>query len=488
MSQPETTRSLGPAAAAVVVFLAAGVVLMVEILAARVMAPYVGVSLNTYTGIIGTVLGGIAVGAWIGGRAADRISPSRLIGPILIAGGLLVMTSGPLVSLFGKHVHSDSLKAIIALSAVTVLLPAIVLSAVTPVVVKMQLHDLDTTGRVVGRLSGFATAGALVGTFGTGFILAERVHTRVILTSIGAILVLAGVVTTWWLTRRLRPVAAALVVILTLGAAGAAAAVHGPCKVESGYFCIRVQSDPGGFRRSLVLDDLTHSYVDVRDPRYLGLPYTRVLAGAVNAQARPEESLAVLHVGGGAFALPRYLAVTRPGSVNKVIEIDPAVVDTARSDFALRTGPRLRVEVGDARLVVRRERPNSYDFVVGDAFSSRSVPWHLTTTQFLEQVRHVLRPRGAYLMNVIDGRQRFVRAEAATLQRVFPHVALLELPGSANHILVGAKAPIDIGALSSSSARLGVPVRVVAGAELQRLVSGGPTLDDDFAPVDQLLR
>jgi spermidine synthase len=315
------------------------------------------------------------------------------------------------------------------------------------------------------------------------------VHTRVLLTSTGAVLVVVGAITTWRLTRHwVRPVTAILVVGAALAATGAAAAVHGPCKVESGYFCIWVQSDSAGSpRRSLMLDDVTHSYVDVRDPRYLGLPYTRVLAAAVQARTGQVRALRVLHIGGGAFALPRYLAATRPASFNKVIEIDPAVVDTARADFGLRTGPRLLDEIGDARVRIRNERPASYDVVVGDAFSSRSPPWHLTTRQFLAQVRAVLRPGGTYLMNAIDEGMRFVRAEAATLRRVFPHVVLLQLPGSGNHVLVAGVTPIDVAAVERSAKKMGVPVRSVAGAALLRLIGGESPLEDDFAPVDQLL-
>jgi protein-L-isoaspartate O-methyltransferase len=284
-------------------------------------------------------------------------------------------------------------------------------------------------------------------------------------------------------------VLAALVAVAALGAVAATAAAHGVCKVESGYFCIWIESDSdSASRRTLMLDDISHSAIDLRDARYLGLPYTRVLAGAIRAGTGATDEFNVLHVGGGGFGLPRYLVAVRPRAFNKVIEIDPAVVDTARSDLALRTGPRLQAEVGDARVLVRREQPGRYDFVVGDAFASRSPPWHLTTTQFLRQVRRVLRPRGVYLMNVIDNGQRFVRAELATLQRVFPHVALLDLPGSSNHVLVAGRAPIDSAAIESASTTLGVPVTVVQGARLSRLIGNASVLDDDFAPVDQLLR
>jgi spermidine synthase len=477
-----------PAVAGIVVFVAAAAVLILEILAARMMAPYVGVSLNTYTGIIGTVLAGIALGTWIGGRAADRISPNRLLGPILIVGGLLVTTSPPLVTVIGEHLHAASLEAIIALSATTVFLPAFVLSGVTPIVAKMQLHDLNATGRVVGRVSASATAGALAGTFGTGFVLAAHFHTRVILVSVGVILVATGAVL-WWRLTRVRAAAGVLVVGATIAAAATAAAVAGPCKVESGYFCIRVFSTPpDGQGRLLMLDDVRHSFVDLRDPRDLLFDYAKAVAAATQAVLPAPHPIDVLHIGGGAFTLPRYFAATRPRSPNTVMEIDPAVVDTARADFGLRTGPRLRAEVGDARLLLNRERPRSYDFVIGDAFAGRSPPWQLTTKQFLAQVRGVLRPRGEYLMNLIDDGMRFVRAEAKTMQEVFRFVVLLELPGEPhNYVLIGSQVPIDTAALLSQVTRMRALVVPVTVAKLQSLVGDATALDDDFAPVDQLV-
>jgi spermidine synthase len=477
-----------PAAAAIVVFLASGAVLMLEILAARMMAPYVGVSLNTYTGIIGTVLAGIAAGTWIGGRAADRFAPTRLLGPILIVGGVLVMTSAPLVTALGEHLQTGSLKAIVALSGATVFLPAFVLSGVTPIVAKMQLQDLKVTGRVVGRLSAFATAGALVGTFGTGFVLTAHLHTRTILVAVGIVLIGAGALL-WWRLTRIRLVVAILLLGATLAASGAVAGVSGPCKIESGYFCIRVFSaPPDDSGRLLMLDDVRHSFVDLRNPRNLVFPYANVIASATQVMAAPRKAITVLHIGGGAFTLPRYIAASRPGSTNTVIEIDPAVVDTARADFGLRTGPRLRVKIGDARVLIRGESAGSYDFVVGDAFYGHSPPWQLTTKQFLAQVRTLLRPRGTYLMNLIDPGKRFVRAEATTMRQVFPHVVLFELPLEPhNYVLVGSNVPIDVPAIVARS-RMGSFVTPVAGAGLTRLIGDANVLEDDFAPVDQLVR
>lgn len=478
-----------PAAAAIIVFLAAAAVLVLEILAARLMAPYVGVSLNTYTGIIGTVLAGIAAGTWVGGRAADRFPPSLLLGPILVVGGLLAVATAPLVTLLGEHVNGGSMAAIVLLTGATVFLPAFVLSTVNPIVVKIQLQDLDETGRVVGRLSAFATAGALVGTYGTGFILAARFSNRTIIVCVGAILVVLGLVVWWRLTRRLGVAAAVAAVTALAGTAAAAAAAAGPCKVESAYFCIRVVSvDPGDHERVLRLDDLVHSAVDLRDPRDLGLDYTRAIAAGIDVMSPPRRPIKTLHVGGGAFSLPRYLAAVRPGSANTVFELDQAVVDTARADFGLRDQPRLRIDVGDGRLLVQDEPSRAYDFAIGDAFGSRSVPWHLTTKEFLGDLERVLRPRGAYLMNLIDSELRFARAEAATMREVFRHVVLLRSLTASNQILIGSNAPIDAGAIAAEAQRNRAPVVPVAGRALDRLIGDADVLEDDFAPVDQLLR
>ncbi len=479
---------LPPPAAAFVVFTAAAAVLVLEILAARLMAPYVGVSLNTYTGIIGTVLAGIAAGTWAGGRAADALPPRQLLGPVLAVGGVLALASPPLMTVLGKQVQGSSLIAIVALSGATVFLPAFVLSAVTPIVVKMQLHDLSTTGRVVGRLSAWATAGALVGTYGTGFVLSAHLHTRVIVSGIGVLLIVVGGIAWWRLARGIAPIAAALVLVLAIGAAAAGASVKGPCRVESAYFCIRVLSGPPGTPdRLLMLDNLAHSWVDLRNPRELGLAYVRVLASAVDAIAPSGEPVATLHIGGGAFTLPRYIDSTRPGSSNTVIEIDPAVVDTAKTDFGLRETPSIDARVGDARVLARDERPGSFDFVIGDAFSGRSVPWHLTTREFLEELRGLLRPGGVYLMNVIDPQFEFARAEAKTLRQVFRHVALLRMPGATNYILVASNRAFDAGAIAGRAGERDTPVVAVTGDALDRLIGAAEVLDDDFAPVDQLL-
>ena len=472
-----------PAVGALVVFLAAAAVLMLEILAARMLAPYVGVSLNTYTGIIGTVLAGIAAGTWAFGRLVDNVEPRRLLGPLLVAGGILAMLSGPLVRLFGEHVHSDSLKAIVALSAVTFFLPSFVLSGVTPVVVKEQLQSLTATGRTVGRLSGVGTFGALVGTFGTGFFLTSRVHTHTIVLAIGIVLVCLGVLMHWQLNRQTSVAALALVLLVCIGGGVASSRVKGPCQTESAYFCINVLGD--SHDRLLRLDNLPHSSVNLDDNSKLDFLYAKAMAAAIDTAFPRRRPLRALLIGGGAFTLPLYLAATRPGTSNTVFEIDPAVVDVAKQQFGVRPGPLMRVKEGDARLSVAESRKHAYDVIMGDAFSSRSIPWHLTTKEFLTEVHGLLGPGGIYVQNLIDAGFRFARAEAKTMQQVFPYVAML--PVSHNTVLVGSDRPLSSAALTRQLRRHGELLAPITGPALTRFIGDAQVLTDDFAPVDQLL-
>ena len=154
--------------------------------------------------------------------------------------------------------------------------------------------------------------------------------------------------------------------------------------------------------------------------------------------------------------MPAYLTAVYPGSRHVVFEVDPELVDLARERLRLVTGPDLRVEAGDARLLTRRLPDDSQDLVVGDAFGDLSVPWHLTTREFLTDVKRVMRPDGLYVLNLIDYPPlRFARSETATLAAVFRHVAVLAPPSSlagdqgGNFVLAASDRPFDVARIDA---------------------------------------
>ncbi len=474
-------------AAAILVFCTSAAVLVLVILAGRLVAPYVGVSIETFTGVIGTILAGIALGSAVGGRLADRRDARHLIGPAGVAGGILALLSLPAVSVLGPAVTGGGPVAIVALAAGAFFAPAVVLSAVSPMAAKLRLASLAETGAVVGGLSAAGTAGALFGTFVTGFVLVAAVPTPPLVIALGIALVGSGTALWWWVSSR-PPVAGVLGALLL--AAGSGVAFSGPCEEHTVYYCARVEADPGRpSGRVLVLDTLRHSYVDLDDPTYLEFRYVRLFAAVVDAEQGGEHAADALHLGGGGFTFPRYLAATRPGSTSLVLEIDPGLVELAREELGLQTGPGLRVDVGDARTAVAELPDDAYDVAVGDAFGGLSVPWHLATVEVADEVDRVLRPDGIYVANVIDGGpNQLVRAETATLQEVFAHVAVIAPPlsegdGPANHVLVASNAPL---ALAPADVAPGDGV-VLTGPAVEAFVDGARPLTDDFAPADQLL-
>jgi spermidine synthase len=470
------------------VFFTSAAVLVLEILAGRLLAPYAGVTLETFTAIIGVVLAGIAVGTWLGGKYADRTaSPVTLVGPVLILGGALAASTVPLARLLGPSMGTEGIAGLVALTAIAILPATAVLSATPPIIVKIILDDLGNTGATVGRISALGTAGALFGTFTSGFVLVATLPTSVTIVTVALATAVIGLAL-WLRHRPERQILTTVAMIGLVAGSILTAAVQSPCDVETAYFCASEVTDPDNPDASfLLLDTVTHAYVDKIDPTNLRFSSIRMFASAIEAMTGGPVD--VLHVGGGGFSLPNWLTATRPGSSNVVLELDGALVDFVEE--RLEPAPVERTIVGDARLSLERAG-GDFDVVVGDAFGGLAVPWHLTTAEFLDEISQSLNESGFYVMNLIDhGQFDFLRAELATAEGVFDHIALVTVPErfdvGGNFMLVASKQPIPGEDIVAEAAALDLDVAVLTGADLEAFIDGAAPLTDDFAPVDQLL-
>ncbi|MGR4880471.1 fused MFS/spermidine synthase [Streptomyces sp. LARHCF249] len=485
---------LGPRAAAVLVFGSSAAVLVVEIVALRLLAPYLGLTLETSTMVIGIALTAIAFGSWLGGRIADQVNPLRLIGPSLgVSGAVVALTPAVL-----RTTAEWAPALLLLIAALTILVPGALLSAVTPIVTKLRLTSLAETGTVVGRLSGVGTVGAIVGTVLTGFVLVSRLPVSGILIGLGTLLVVGSALVEW----RTRGWSSAPALTLVVVAGGLATMVApGGCDTETRYHCARVVADPDrGSGRTLVLDGVRHSYVDIHDPTVLQFEYVRAIASVVDAAFPKAEALDAHHLGGGGLTFPRYLAATRPGTRSLVSEIDGGVVRIDRDQLGLRAHDGIDVRVEDGRLGLRRLDAGSRDLVVGDAFGGVSVPWHLTTVEAMTDVRRVLNEDGLYVANLIDhGGMAFARAEVATLAETFEHVALLGKPADigldptatsagGNLVVIASNRPVDLCATQEGLDARQTSWKIATGEALASWVGDAQPLTDDYAPVDQLLQ
>ena len=233
----------------------------------------------------------------------------------------------------------------------------------------------------------------------------------------------------------------------------------------------------------LSVDGVAQSYLDRADPTHLEFDYVRLMGDVVDVL--PEGPLTAVHLGGGACTLPRYVAATRPGSRQLVVEADEALAELVRRSFGT-SGFRLRV--GDARTTLPSLRQGESDLVVADVFESSVQPVHVTTLEWLGEVRRLLRPSGAYVVNVADGKPlAFAKGQVATLQAAFAHVVLLADPSVlrgrrfANLVLAASDEPLPVEALVRRASRAAGRARVVTGDDLTAFTGGAAAVTDATA-------
>ena len=244
---------------------------------------------------------------------------------------------------------SGDASATLLLAMAAVILPAGLLSAVAPIVAKLQLRDLHQTGTIVGKLSGIGTLGGIVATFATGFVLVAAFRTSTILIGTGAVVAAVGALMLGYDRQRhgrwggagpLPGAAAALLPVVAAARRGRAQPVPAGDRVPLRAGGRRPRPAGG---RTLELDTLRHSYVDLADPEYLEFDYTKAIASVADAIRPAGAPMRALHIGGGGFTLPRYLAANRPGTRSTVLEIDGGVVRLGRQQLGVDRIPHLSV-------------------------------------------------------------------------------------------------------------------------------------------------
>ncbi|MFE1578934.1 spermidine synthase [Streptomyces fradiae] len=238
----------------------------------------------------------------------------------------------------------------------------------------------------------------------------------------------------------------------------------------------------------LTVDGAPQSYVDLDDPAHLEFEYARRLAHVVDSAADEGAPLDVVHLGGGALTLPRYVAATRPGSRQDVVEADRGLLALVAEHLPVPAGSGITVHGADARAWLEAAPARSADLVVGDVFGGSRVPAHLTSLEYAREVERVLRPGGRYAANLADGAPfTFLRSQVATLAAVFGESALIAEPGVlrgrrfGNVVLVASHAPLDTGLLARRAAADVFPARVEHGPALARLAGGAAVVRDTDA-------
>jgi spermidine synthase len=239
---------------------------------------------------------------------------------------------------------------------------------------------------------------------------------------------------------------------------------------------------------TLLIDGAPQSHVDLDDPAYLSFEYQRRLGHVIDLVAPPGKPVQAVHLGGGAFTLARYAAATRPRSTQQIVERDAALVQLVRRELPLDPGARIRVRSTDAREGLAKVPDGWADLVIADVFSGARTPAHLTSTEFLDEVRRALKPTGTYAANLADGPPlAHLRGQIATVAARFEHLALIADPTVlrgkrfGNAVLVASDAPLPLAELTRRAASDPHPGRVEHGKPLTDFTGGAAPVTDAAA-------
>ncbi len=487
-----------------VVFVTGACVLVIEVVATRILAPYFGNTIYSVSSIISVVLAALSVGYYVGGRLADRHPHKKVFFGIIAASGLAVlamqMLQQQLLSVFGYQLPLTIGPLIMA--SILFFLPSFMMGMLSPFAIALQQRERKSqgVGTTAGEIFFFSTMGSIAGSLLTGFVLVPTFGVGGIVAGVGLLLFLLGVVPLAAMGIE-RKVTAVLVFVaacaLLCGSLGLSPSPQVVYSHDGVYEKIAIVDGVyNGHPARFLRQDTSHSAAMYLDSDALPYDYTRYYQ--LHELFVPHVTRALV-LGGGAYSIPKGLLHDLPRAQVDVAEIEPSLPDLARQYFGLKDDPRLTHYVADGRRMLH-DTPNRYDLIFSDVYHSMySIPAHVTTREFMQLAHDRLNPRGVFMANLIGSLDvhgpSFIWSEIKTMQQVFPQVYLFAVDSPTdtivqNLVAVGSTDTkrIDIAGLRLANAASDV-VRTANGHYVEtarRSFAPYPVLTDDYAPVDYL--
>lgn len=473
-----------------------------EIIAGRALAPYVGMSLYSWTVIIAVVLTGLSIGHWLGGIVCDRYKSLKIwIASTLSLAAITTLSSIWLLKVIEPSVTNlNPVEHITWLAFGAFFLPSVLAGIISPILTKLALDETEQNkhGSVLGMMFALGAFGAIIGTLLAGLVFISWLGTSM---SVLLIAILYGILSLFFWGTKSKAAASALIAVIsvvgtqtpkTLGLVNS-------CLSETAYFCVRVDNliFNGRESRLLALDHLAHGVNDANDPTLILSPYVQGVDEIIQSRFK-ENNLSAFFIGGGAYTLPRAWQVSYPNGSFTIAELDPKVSQIASEKLWFTPSSNTEIRHGDARLVLSSlPDTHKFDVIFGDAFHDISIPPHLVSDEFHTLVKSRLNKNGVYAINVVDAFRKpvFLLSLVKTLQKQFSTVelwldydAVPAYDGRVTWIVIATDTPTPKPTFASRNglyrewARAPIP-RMTEIIGLENIV----TLTDDYAPVDRLL-
>lgn len=485
------------------VFVSGAVVMIFELAGSRILGPYLGTSIYVWTSLIGVILGSLSLGYYWGGKLADKKTSLYVFASLFFFASLailaMVLAKDLLMAIFRQIRLGMEIKSFL----VSVLLfgPAsFILGMISPYAAKIKLNNLSNSGSTVGNLYAISTLGSISGTFLAGYFLIPLIGTTKIIISLGITLIVISIIL--YPRKKIKTKAA---VLILFGALSVFSAIlnkenslsRGFIDVDTKYNRVWISSGRDYYTKRAVLNLATDPfgtqssmYLDEKQEGELVFTYLKFFDLADYFFKNPQN---VLMIGGSAYSFPRYFLVTHPNSKVDVLEIDPGVTEIARKYFRLKEDNRLNIFHTDARVFLNEnsQKPNKYDVIYGDAFTSFScVPYQLSTIEAVKREFEILNPNGLVILNIMSSvtgrRGEFVQAELATYKQIFPQVYIFpvnypDAPEKLQNVILVALKSKEKPSFKGDDPGINKYLKNLWQGEAD---SSAPILTDDYAPVD----
>ena len=476
----------------IIVFLSGAIGMGLELIAARVLSPYVGSSNVVWTSIIGIILASMSIGYWIGGKRADKDANIDKLSNILLFAaiftGAIPLLETAIVKLFAGIISNLIIAAILC-AIVVFSIPSFILAMISPFAVKIKSKEDNEIGSVSGRISSLSTIGSIVGTFLMGFVLIPNIGVTNINIGVTLLLVLMSFITREKIDKKFIYTSilsiCAILILMILGKW--VFKLSNPDIVldtDSQYSRIwvkQIQTQKANYK-TLQVDTGLESYIN-EETGEMGAKYLRYydLFEYFNKNAKN-----TLLIGGAAYTYPIHYLQKYEDKKIDVVEIDDKMTQIAVDQFGLNINDsHLQVFNQDGRSYLNYSK-NKYDTILIDAFKGLNAPFELTTYEALVHARNMLNENGMVLTNIIasiEGEESdFIEYEYATYKAIFDDVKIFMVANKdrtdkQNLILVGIKGKPQIDETKTSEYLQYLDMEVTEFETDKNIVT------DNFAPI-----
>jgi spermidine synthase len=501
----------------VAAFLTGAIVMSFEMLGSRYLGPYFGIGIYTWAALISTVLAALCVGYFLGGALADRHPSPAVLGATVAAGSLYLLLlpafAEPVLQFFVWNIDDIKWGSLAAALAI-MFFPVVLLGMYSPFAIRLLLRSRQNSGTVAGTVYGVSTAGSILGTLGTTFFLIPTIGSRAITLTLGILGIAAGallVAAAWAGWRRAQlGVLGLLLAWHALDVSISAAYAEEPfspeiraamlerkdgliAHLETVYNDIFISKDGRVLKMAFQWKGwhFPESEISLADPDDLPMLYPRAMSIAA---IYPQDVKRVLVLGLGGGAIPTYLGRFLPDATIDTVELDPGVIEAAKTYFGIRETGRSRLIESDGRVFLNRHS-EPYDLILVDAFTGSYIPFHLMTKEFYRLVHDRLAPHGVAAFNILPSVKLF-DSNVRTLRLAFDNLDFFETGdrsrSEANVIVIGRLDPATeaetlqkaVAAQERFKFRFDV-ARLVAARRIEAPpAANGEVLTDDFAPAD----